>query len=350
MGSGAGSELLVRVALAAGLVAIGLSVAVAGQVLLMRWTKLRRERRRERFLDTWRPLLYEAALGSAPPAPTLAPRDEASFLLLWNQLQDGLRGPPREGLNQLARAVGARGAALRRLRRGGALSRLLALRTLGYLGQAEDYDRVLAFLDVRPSALCLAAARALAHIDPRRAADEIWGRLGAHPDWPVAQLATVLREADVSRLAEHFVGSATGMPSAELQRLLPLVSLLDERSAGLVVGELLAGTDDPEVLAGALKHVRSAALLPRVARLCGHQAWPVRTQAAAALGRIGGPPERGLLVGLLGDPQWWVRYRAAQSLLGGAFGSRSEIAALAQGLEDRFARDIVTHVLAEGRA
>jgi hypothetical protein len=107
LGSGAGSDLLVRVALAAGLAALGLTAALGIQVLLMRWAKLRKERSRASFLDAWRPLLYEAAMGSPPPAPPLAARDEVSFLLLWNQLQDGLRGPPREGLNQLGRAVGA---------------------------------------------------------------------------------------------------------------------------------------------------------------------------------------------------------------------------------------------------
>jgi HEAT repeat protein len=95
--------------------------------------------------------------------------------------------------------------------------------------------------------------------------------------------------------------------------------------------------------------VRSPALLPQVRRACEHEAWTVRTQGAAALGRIGGMPERDILLRLLRDPQWWVRYRAAQAMTSGRFGSAAEVTALAAGLHDRFARDIVRQALAEGR-
>lgn len=335
------------VALGAGLVSVALTVGLALQLLWMRRVRIRRERRAERFLEAWRPLVFGAALGEAVSPPPLAVSDEATFLLLWNQVQGGLRGPPRAGLNHLARAVGGRALALRRLRQGDALDRILALRTLGYLGEPADFDRVLAFLDDRRTSLCLAAARALAHIDPRRATDAIWARIRSRPDWPLAQLATALREADTSRLAKALADAARDLPAPELHRLLPLVALLDDRSADAIASTALSSAADPETLAAALRHVRGAALLPRVKDLARHQAWPVRTQAAAALGRIGWGGERPTLVRMLSDPQWWVRYRAAQALLSGRFGGREEIAALARGLEDRFARDIVAHVLAE---
>jgi HEAT repeat protein len=126
------------------------------------------------------------------------------------------------------------------------------------------------------------------------------------------------------------------------------VVLLDEVRAGVVVSTLLATSQDPDNLTAALRHARSPALLPDVVRLARHPAWPVRTQAATALGRLGGAEERGLLLDLLSDPQWWVRYRAAQALFAGRMGTRDELAALAGGLGDRFARDIVAQVLAEG--
>jgi len=343
----AGADPFVQVAVGAGLAAMGLTAALGLQVLWLRQAKLGRARRAARCLETWRPILYEAALGDAPAAPPLAAADEATFLLLWNQLQDGLRGPSRIGLNAVARAVDARGMALRRLARG-TLERLLALRTLGYLGQAEDFDRLLPYLEERRLPLCLAAARALVHVDPVRGTDLLWAHLRARPDWPVAQVAAVLRDADPARLASRFIDTAPALSPPELRRLMPLLALLDDASADVVVSNLLAGSDDPDSLAGALKHVRSPSLLLHVVHLCRHPAWPVRVQAAAALGRMGSPGERDLLLRLLGDPQWWVRYRAAQSLLGGRFGGREELAALGQSLPDRFARDIVSHVLAEG--
>lgn len=76
----------------------------------------------------------------------------------------------------------------------------------------------------------------------------------------------------------------------------------------------------------------------------------VRTQAAAALGRVGTPEDRPALFALLRDPTWWVRYRAAQALTSGRFGAPGEIAAEADQLGDRFAREMFQHALAEVRA
>lgn len=126
------------------------------------------------------------------------------------------------------------------------------------------------------------------------------------------------------------------------------MALLDDVRADVVVSTLLATSQDPDNLAGALRQARSPALLHEVVRLARHPDWPVRTQAAAALGRLGGPAQRDLLVEMLSDPQWWVRYRAGQALVGGRFGDREEVASLGIVLADRFARDMVAHVLAEG--
>ena len=150
MGSAPDPELLVRVALAIGLTSLVLAAGTVLQILAMRRRRLRRQARVDRFLEVWRPRVYEAALGEPPRAlPPLAAEDDVTFLLLWNQVQEGLRGPPRTGLNQLARMVGARVIALRRLDAADPTARLLALRTLGYFGELEDFWRVAAYLDDR---------------------------------------------------------------------------------------------------------------------------------------------------------------------------------------------------------
>jgi len=349
VGSAPDPELLVRVALAIGLTSLVLAAGTVLQILAMRRRRLRRQARVDRFLEVWRPRVYEAALGEPPRVlPPLAAEDDVTFLLLWNQVQEGLRGPPRAGLNQLARMVGARVIALRRLDAADPTARLLALRTLGHFGELEDFWRVAAYLDDRSVPIGLAAARALAHIDPARAADVIWPRLLLRRDWPMAQVASMLREVHATAIGAALVRSLPDLAPPELQRLLPLVALMDDARADVVVSTLLATSEDPDNLAGALRHARSPALLDDVIRLAAHPAWPVRTQAAAALGRLGGPPQRALLTRLLGDRQWWVRYRAAQALLAGRFGGREEVAALAGGLTDRFARDMLAHALAEG--
>ncbi len=333
-----------------GVVSLGLTVALALQIAGMRTTKLVRARRRRRFTERWRPLLYGAALGDAPVLPPVTRADEKSLLVLWTQLQDGLRGASsRAGLNRLAHAVDARSAALRLLQKGAPRDRLLALRTLGYLGEAQDFATVRPYLDHRATPLCLAAARALVHADPSRATLEVWRGLHARHDWSVAQIAAVLGEGDLGRLGEAFAAEAPGLSPAELVRLLPLLSILDDGTAARIVTGLLVPDADPEVLAGALKQARGPGLAPIVVELCGHSEWPVRTQAATVLGRLGRPEDRDVLIALLGDRQWWVRYRAAQALLSGRFGPAEEVEALASALDDAYAHDILRHVRAEAQ-
>jgi HEAT repeat protein len=346
---------LIWIALATGLVSLGLTVLFALQVALMRALKRRRDRLHQRCLETWRPVLYQAAMGESPMVPALARVEETSFLILWNQLQDGLRGrTSRLGLNLVAGAVDAHAAARRSLRRSGAQHRLLALRTLRYLGEPEDFELVRPLLDERGPTLCLAAARALLHVDRAAATPEVWRRLLRRTDWPLAHVAAILRdsdlgEADMGGLAVAFATQLPGLGTADLKRLLPLLSLFEEQAAASVVRRLLSPVQVPEVLSAALKQARGEGLLPDVVRLCGHPAWPVRTQAAVALGRLGGPAQRDLLLTMTGDPQWWVRYRSAQALLSGRFGDPAAISALGVELQDRYARDILSHVLAETR-
>ncbi len=335
---------------AVGLLALALTLALALQVLAMRRRTALRERRRGRVVATWRPLMFQWLLGDEPALPALARSDEEPFLLLWNQLQDGVVGEARARLSRLAEAVGAHGMARRSLRREDALERLLGLRTLGYLAREGDYGEVVRHLDDRRTYLCMAAARALVHIGPARAPGDLLPRLAMRADWPVPLFVTVLAEADAEAVALRFREMLPGLARAQLIRLLPLVTVVDGRTAEGVLAGLLSASGDVDVLAAALKRVESPGLLPHVRRACSHAEWAVRTQAAAALGRIGERPDREALLRLLCDASWWVRYRAAQALLSGRFGAPAEIAALAVGLGDRFARDIVEHVLAEVRA
>jgi hypothetical protein len=57
--------------------------------------------------------------------------------------------------------------------------------------------------------------------------------------------------------------------------------------------------------------------------------------------------DRPLLVALMSDRDWWVRLRAAQSVLALPGLDAVDIEALRAGLQDRFARDALDHARAE---
>lgn len=344
-----GFEPVVRLAWATGLASALLSAALVAQVLRMRRRLARREERRRAVVVRWRPILFEAIAGGDPALPALAPGDEDAFLLLWVQLLDGIRGVPVERLAKVGAALGARALAARRLREGDALGRVLALRALGYLGRPEDRDEVVRWLDDPRSYLSLAAARALVRIDPAGAPDALLPRLASRADWPVSLFARVLAEASAPRVGARLAAACRTLPAPALARLLPLASIVDGPEVEGLLRGLLAPDQDPEVLAAALRQVRTPALLAQVRRAAAHRAWSVRVQAAAALGRTGEPADRALLAGLLRDDEWWVRYRAAQALAARPYGTASEVLAIAESLGDRFAGDIVRQALAEVR-
>jgi HEAT repeat protein len=71
-------------------------------------------------------------------------------------------------------------------------------------------------------------------------------------------------------------------------------------------------------------------------------------QAAVTLGRLGVPGDEQLLVAILSDQQWWVRYRAAQALMTLGFVNIDGMRRILNSQTDNYARDIIKHVLAEG--
>lgn len=79
---------------------------------------------------------------------------------------------------------------------------------------------------------------------------------------------------------------------------------------------------------------------------------PIPTGGCASriLGRSGEQSDVDRLRRLLNDPQWWVRYRAARSLAALPFLNRPQLEQFAAEAADRFARDMLQHVLAEQEA
>jgi hypothetical protein len=84
-----------------------------------------------------------------------------------------------------------------------------------------------------------------------------------------------------------------------------------------------------------------------IARFARHTSWQVRTQAARALLQAARPGDEKLLVQMLADPVWWVRYRAAQSLVALPYLSNDDLWRLRWTLEDKFGVNMLDQVMAE---
>ena len=70
-------------------------------------------------------------------------------------------------------------------------------------------------------------------------------------------------------------------------------------------------------------------------------------QSAKVLGRLGEREHVGLLESLLQDREWWVRYRAAQALVGLPFLGPNALREIQRRQTDRYAVDILDQAFAE---
>jgi HEAT repeat protein len=343
------SELELHIALAVGAITVLLSVGLVLQVLAMRLRGVRRARRSAVVQARWRPILARAALGDSleEPLPALPRSERADVLMVWNQLQDGLRGSAHAGLNRLAERLGFHADACRWADRGGLAQRALGLATLGHLGRDEDRARLLAAMADARSPVSLAAARALLQIDARASAPAVLEQYLERPDWAAAKLGTLLREAGADAVTPALTALLPGLDGEAQLRLLPLMRFAESSQAALALHRLVDRSNDPRVLSAALRQLHGPHALPRVRALAGHGDALVRSAAALALGRSGATADRALLLALLGDRDWWVRYRAGQALLALPGMDASALAALRAGLADRYARDMLEHVCAE---
>ena len=120
------SDPILAAALWTGLGALGLTLLLAAQIIYLRGTLRRDERREQAAIAKWRPHLNAAVTG-APPAmlPPLPAPERTIFLKLWLHLHQSVRGEASAGLNEVGYRLGCAAIAHKLMRRGNRAERLL---------------------------------------------------------------------------------------------------------------------------------------------------------------------------------------------------------------------------------
>lgn len=339
------SDPFVAAAFWTGLGALALTILLSLQILRLRLALRRNERVEARALAKWRPVLHAVVVGEAPQLPVLAANERLPFLKLWVHLQASLRGEAADALADVARNLGVDASARAMLERGRRGERLLAALTLGHLRDRQAWTPLLRAAGQPDNALALTAMWAMARVDGQAAADHILPRFIESGDWALSRVAGVLQEA-AGASAEALQRLLPTLPETSLPRALRIAEALRVALPAPVLDGALR-SHHVDVLVAALRNVATPDALDAVRSLAGHANWQVRVQAARALGRIGERTDVETLAELLGDREWWVRYRAAQALadLAALYGEALE--AVRARLSDRFAADMLAHVMAE---
>lgn len=347
MGPGAGSDPIVTVAVWTAVAAVILSAAILAQTMASRVLLARKARREARFRDRWRAILLESVDTVPAHLPTVKPPDWYTFLALWNQFQESLRGGGQHRLKAVAIRL-RMDVAARQLLQGGSVSqRLMAIVTLGQLGDHDSWGTLARLSAGEHPVLSLAAARSLILIDAGRAIDALLPALITRTDWPVSRLQLILGEAEPARITPSLVAAVDVTDAARLPRLLALLDCAQGRAAAGKILEVLRRTTDDEVVVACLKSAHVPRERELLAGLTRHSSWQVRTQAARAFGMAAKAGDEKLLLSLLSDRVWWVRYRAAQALVRLPFLSREDLLRLRSKVADKFGKNMLDQVMAE---
>lgn len=347
----AASETLLRVAWITAQVSLAGTALMLLAVLWMHWRRRADEARRRAFVARWRPALAAIALdGESPPPGALPPLKRGEFGLFleeWIAIHEALDRDSCRGLEALSRQLGVGEQAARMLRHLRVPDRLLGTIALGHVGDTSNWDALLAETGSHNLTLSLAAARALVRLDPARAMAALMPVIEKREDWPHTRIWPLLQEAGPDAVTGPLIEAIRRSEPQQQARLVRFLPLADESAADPLIAELLRAGSSDRLVGACLGVVSSPAELPAIRRLAAHPRWHVRMFAAKALGRLGEPGDEHLLAAMLGDTQWWVRYRAAQALVALPWMRRERAAALRDALQDRFARDAMEQAIAE---
>lgn len=330
------------------LVLCAIGLFALGVLLFARTITGRRDGRRSLERARAMPLLLQGALDSAAQPPRRA-IERIEIMRLTMELVEMVRGPDREVLLANAAALGVKESLRQSSRSRMAKDRLLAAEALAWF--PEEADRVREMLDDSNPDVRLGAALALAQSGAAPPVRELIRRLG---------LGTTERSLLVVQLMRDLVETdAPGVEGVLDDWRLPDALRLAAIDALAATGRI---EHTPLMCWMAVANEEDRNLLVRVYRALGrighpdghraimrgidHEAWQVRAAAAQAAGASAYVGSCSKLGELLGDPEWWVRFRAGEALFRLGAGGRDmlkEVASDGSG----FAREAAIATLAE---
>ena len=337
----------------AGVIVGLLYLVLVAQLFLARLRNAVRTKRQTRVENLWLPILVAETSGVPSGLPPLDNADVIPFLTLWNQLQESFTGDITHRLNEVALRVGADVQARRMLEQRSLRRRLLAVSTLGHLGDRTDrssWNALVRLMFDKDGMLSLAAARALTRIDAAEALPLILPQLVERDDWSRNYVLGMLVELGADVVSRPLTEAALQVPIERAHTVVQYFSAAHVTDATPVVRTIIGHTTNAECMAACLRVFADVDDLDTVREYLNHPSWHVRVQAVNVLGRLGSAGDYRFLLPLLSDPEWWVRYRAAKTLCALPGADLSGIKALSQQHTDKFARDMLVHVLAEANA
>jgi len=282
----------------------------------------------------------------------ISQKDSPYFLYTWNYIHESLRGNAKERLNAFAKSQHVEEKALKLLKSRFIKHRLLALNTLGNLGEKSTYERIAKFAAKKDPIVSVWAFRAMFRIRPRETMENYLHLIAERADWSPAHVAKILKDGDVDMISETLANLCHEYRKKKISEkqyayLVSYLRFAHQRDSEPILKSLLADSSRLEVLISCLRLVRSESSLPNIRHLLSDERWQLRMFAIMAIERFAHVEDIKLLRKALADENWWVRYYAAQALLGMPGVTTESLEKLSSKVDSDFERDILLQVLAE---
>lgn len=341
------SDTMVLAAYVTAALVLSATVLILLLIVVMRLRINKTNRFNEKLLQQWRPIIMQTVAGMDVKLPKLGKASALPLLHMWNHFHDILKGDSTQSLNRLAKRAGLDEIAVGMMKKGNIRNRLLAIRTFGNLRHKDVWTELKTITVSDHPVLSLAAARSLIQIDPEEAVIYIIPIIVHHPAWPPAVVSTILRQMGPDVISKPL---AEAIPNAQTNEMPRVIRYLEEAHYHVIrplVHNMLSESTNNEVISACLQVIKEPEDLAIVRNHLNHPMWFVRLQAVRTLGAIGAAQDEQKLIELLRDENWWVRYRAAKALSGLSFMKMERLKEIVKLQTDRFARDILSQVIAE---
>ena len=325
-----------------------MTLVMLAVIIIMRKLVLRRERIHAEAVALWETVLVPTLQGVPVDTPRLEVRDVSGFIQVWNRVHEPLHGRTSQNLSRIAGETDLESHLFQFMSKGSFHDRLVAIIALGHIKSNESFRRVSEYIDDKSPIMSLCAARALMQIDAAQAVSRFVPQIVHRADWSQGSIATILQEAGHQAQVSQVLTEATLLANAEIApRLIRFLAGVSPDAAAPIIRKTMETSPDERLVSTCMQVMSNPGDLDCVRPLLTHPRWHVRMQAAVTLGRLGQPGDDQRLIDMLADGQWWVRYRAAQALLKLGFFSRADMQRIQETQTDGYARDIISHVLAE---
>ncbi len=324
----------------------GISILLLAVIIYLRWRTKREEVRRNRVGDRWELLVEEWP--EKDQASSFSNADRVHFLALWNEAFEEADRAKRKQFLAIAEYLNLSSFVKTNIDSYHRRRYQPTILAAGFLGLNELSGTLKDICSGGGSFPSVLAARSLVEMEAEDAVEFVLDGMLNRPDWPIPRVEFALQPVPPEPITEPLLSRLRSEEGENRSRMMNLLHLAEPEPARSFLVKSLGNSPGDEEAADALRELARVARRedrPVLDPYLNAEAPFLRSLAVGVLGSIGNREDFDLLHNLLGDPDYWVRYRSALAMMDLDGVEEEEVKRILENHEDRFARDMLRQVI-----